>query len=308
MARRATGEVRKLADGYQARVRIDAEHRHPFDLDAFSDDDARKKTAALSAMARRLRAVGRTPEEIIKLLSVGAESRANWDATVAAVDFVCAGKVEELALTRKMPTWREFFASWTSGDLHKLHPDHVRQKRSADEDRLRNGKHIDPVLGPIPIDRITLDDCERVMARIPSEASPASRRQIAQCMARALKLAVYPCRYRAESPVPQGWLPRLGKRKAFEMVYPDEDRALMRGTNAAGETVVPLLRRLFFGFLAREGMRKEGSRELAMARRRPRPRQGVPGHQQDGRAAGLGPRSRRACRASHVARGAARRA
>jgi len=81
-------------------------------------------------------------------------------------------------------------------------------------------------------------------------------------MARLLKLAVYPCRYAKASPIPNGWLPRLGKRKAFEMLYPDEELALMHGRNANGRVVVPFLRRLFYGFLCREGMRKEEAAAL----------------------------------------------
>jgi integrase len=73
-------------------------------------------------------------------------------------------------------------------------------------------------------------------------------------MSRLLHLAVYPGKWTKASPIPRGWLPKPGEDKAKECLYPDEDRALLA---CAGEDGVPLLRRLAYGFLMREGMRTD---------------------------------------------------
>lgn len=78
--------------------------------------------------------------------------------------------------------------------------------------------------------------------------SPATRRHYAQLIRRVLALGVYPLRIRESVPIPTGWLPSTRSEKA-KWLYPSEDLALMKCTD------VPLARRIFFGFLAREGMR-----------------------------------------------------
>ena len=48
--------------------------------------------------------------------------------------------------------------------------------------------------------------------------------------------------------MPRGWLPLPGQRKALAYLYPDEDRRLLACA------AVPLVYRLLYGFLAREGL------------------------------------------------------
>jgi hypothetical protein len=68
---------------------------------------------------------------------------------------------------------------------------------------------------------------QEVMRRIPATSSRATRRQIAQLMVRVLNLAVYPMELIAVSPLPRGFLPKVGKRIAFGYLYPAEDAALL---------------------------------------------------------------------------------
>ncbi len=89
------------------------------------------------------------------------------------------------------------------------------------------------------------------MSEIPDTKSASTRRIVAQYLRRLLAMAVYPLRIRSANPIPTGWLPRVPNAKAKECLYPDEDRALLACTE------VPLLRRLAFGFLSREGMRAD---------------------------------------------------
>ncbi len=61
------------------------------------------------------------------------------------------------------PTFRALAEDWTSGELARRHPDHVKVKKTAHDDELRLEKHVYPHVGDIEIDALTLDDAERVM-------------------------------------------------------------------------------------------------------------------------------------------------
>jgi len=143
---------------------------------------------------------------------------------------------------------------WTSGELHRL-PDHVKSSGRKDKNGSR-AKHVEPVtidgvrFGDMPVTSIRIEHCEHVMASLPKTLAPLSRRHVAQVMLRVLSLAAYPLRLIAASPLPRGWLPKVGKVKAKGCLYPDEERALLACVD------VPLEHRVLYGFLAREGMRK----------------------------------------------------
>ncbi len=62
----------------------------------------------------------------------------------------------------------------------------------------------------------------------------------------------------AAHPLPLGFLPKPGAEKAKAYVYPDEDLKLMACRD------VPLVERLFYGFLAREGPRVGEVRDLQL--------------------------------------------
>lgn len=101
------------------------------------------------------------------------------------------------------------------------------------------------------VDRWTFDSCELALSNVPAERSEGTRKHVAQIIRKVLRLAVYPCRYRAADPTPPGWVPKVTTKKAKECLYPDEDRALL------AHTPIPLPRRLAYGFLSREGMRAD---------------------------------------------------
>jgi integrase len=165
-----------------------------------------------------------------------------------AVEKLCATGVAP-ARAPMVITFRELAERWTSGALARQYPDHVREKRSAEDDRLRFERHVYPVVGEIPLAAFTLDHAEAVMQALPPDLSPASRRHIAQLMHRVLSMAVFPLRLVQSNPLPRGFLPSPGAAKAKAWLYPDEDSALL------GATSIPLCYRLLYGFLAREGMR-----------------------------------------------------
>jgi integrase len=68
---------------------------------------------------------------------------------------------------------------------------------------------------------------------------------------KVLAFACYPLKLRDHSPLPRGFLPKIGRsQKGKTFLYPNEDEQLM------GCTLVPLWRRILWGVLAREGMRE----------------------------------------------------
>jgi integrase len=261
MPRHATGEVRHLANGFAARITIAGRQRRDFVLTTcVAEADAEERTTALARMAARLRRAGHG-DKIFKLIATGAKARAGraWAAVITAVDVLCAGSAEVAA---EVPTFAAFSLEWTSGDLRKRFPDHVAQKDATQDERFLR-LYINPHVGDVPVDEFTLDDADLVMAHLPETKASSTRRHVGQVIRRVLALAVYPARHRRENPIPRGWLPRVKQTKAFTYLHPDEDRALMACAPASGEAEgekndgTPLVRRLFFGVLAREGMRRD---------------------------------------------------
>ena len=246
------GELRELATGFAARIRVarGKKGRREFVLEGCGRDEGRARTRCneLAAMAARLRSVGED-DQVVRILQMGARAT---DKTIAVVqkvvDTICAGNAPRSDL-KPQPTFAEFAKQWTDGKLHERFQDHVVKKDSR-TDVVWLAKYISQTLGEVPIDLVTLDHCEHVMASLPPELAPATRRHVAQVMRRVLGLAVYPARLRKDNPIPRGWLPRISNPKAKECLYPEEDAKLL------GEGAIPLVRRLAYGFLAREGMRK----------------------------------------------------
>src|SRR5690606_3596350 len=79
-------------------------------------------------------------------------------------------------------TFRALNKAWTTNELHKRYPDHIRAKRTAHTDGLRLAKHVYPVIGDLPLKAIQLEDAERVMGSLPSNLTASTRRQIAQLL------------------------------------------------------------------------------------------------------------------------------
>ncbi len=252
MPRKATGQVLRHANGYSARVRIAAgpKGRPSFQLAVRTYEDADARAMLLADMAKSLRAVA-TAGELTELLKRAAHARTDKGLRAAqeAADIIATGGAPRTAAVLA-PTFEEFAKKWTSGELNRDFPDHVREKDSTrDREVLR--LYINPAVGATRIDGVTLEDAERVMATLPTKLAPRTRKLVAQCLRRVVSLAVYPGRYLASNPIPREWMPKVprGANKAKAFLYPEEDEKLL------GCAQVPLVRRLVYGILAREGMR-----------------------------------------------------
>jgi integrase len=161
-------------------------------------------------------------------------------------------------------TFKEFADEWTSGKLAERYPDHVRQKVSSDDDKGRLAKYVHPIIGHVPLvefeARRGLELVEQVMASLPMppKLSRDSRRHVAQVIHRVLVMAVYPAKILAANPLPKGFLPKKSDPKAKAYLYPDEDAKLLACVE------VPLVYRLLYGFLAREGLRTGEALDLRL--------------------------------------------
>ena len=66
------------------------------------------------------------------------------------------------------PTFEAFAKEWTSGELRRKHPDHVREKKDPSEDIQILRDRINPLIGMLHLPEVTLEHAERVMRALPS--------------------------------------------------------------------------------------------------------------------------------------------
>ncbi len=150
-------------------------------------------------------------------------------------------------------TFKDLGESWTSGKLAKRFPDHVPSKKSAKDDIGRLNKHVYPVIGGRAISDFEgpqgLELVEAVLENLPDDLSTATRRHVGQVIGRLLTLAVYPCRLLRANPLPKNFIPKAKQTRAKSFMYSDEDAKLMACAD------VPLVDRLYYGLMDREGFR-----------------------------------------------------
>ncbi len=261
MGRPRTGQARFRNGRWTARVTVGAE-RPTYTLSAFSrledEVEARERALVLADAAARLTAAGALDLAPRLLERAASVSAAELPRVLDLVAAVTAGKYVAEG-SREGMTFAELARKWTSGELARDYPDHVKKKRSGGDDGGRLKKHILPLVGDVPLERFTLDHAERVMGAIGAEAAPATRRHIAQLMNRLLGLAVFPMRVIKVNPLPRGWVPSGKSHKAKSYLYPEEDALLLAAPSCA------LRFRMLYGWLAREGTR--AGEALALQRR-----------------------------------------
>jgi integrase len=251
------GELLRTKDGLVVRLTIEGKQRECYPLAGYtSEAEVEAKRELLADLAKRFRRAGviRSPKAQSVLRMAASQSAAVLKGALPpAVAEVLGTAVEH---TGQRPTFREVRKRWTSGELHRLHPDHVKAKDSAlDASRAETMEAIDigggTLLGDLPIDLFTLETAEIVMRNLPAHAKrPATRRGYAQILRKVLSLAVYPVRAIKANPIPKEFMPKIGKPPAFPYLYPAEDAALLACQD------VPLCYRILWGVLDREGPRE----------------------------------------------------
>jgi integrase len=255
MPKQATGEVRFSGGIWRARITLKGRERADIPLpNCHTEAEAKDRALLLTEQAKHLRLAGKAEHAgaLPMLEELGKAPASGLADAIEVIGVLCGASTMPARL--EGPSFADVAKQWTGGELARDWPDHVNVKdNTPDERRLKTISALDVgglKFGDIPVSRLTIEHVEGVMRQLPAGAKrPATRRHYAQVIARVLGLAVYPLRLIKVSPLPKGFLPKVGKPPAFSYLYPAEDAALM----ACKE--VPVEERLLFGFLAREGMR-----------------------------------------------------
>lgn len=254
----ADDDLERVSDGFRVRLRFGKGQRQRFVIRLHDETAARERRAKLVELASMLTESKRSLEAPA-ILRKGASvtTKEDFAEVIKFAEGLCAPSTKKKA-ARNLMTFAQLAERWTDGTLHREHPDHVGTKKTSELDEARF-KSINAVVvdagvkfGDLPVDAVTLDHCSTVMSNLPDSARrPATRRQYAQLVHRVLELAVFPCRLIKASPLPRGFMPKIGKPPGFAYLYPDEDATLLGAPPAA----VPLCFRILWGFLDREGPR-----------------------------------------------------
>ena len=256
-----TGQVRWDCGRPYVRIRLGGDKRPLLRLAVKTQQEAEKRAAFVSDVVGRLRDAEK--DELVEKLArraASAKTAADLAGVKVAVDAVCGDEVSARPQFDEGTTFEEFATKWTDGTLHTMYPRRIRAKRSAKDDAGFLRKWVFPHIGSIPLIALTSDHCEEVLAHIPEESvSVHVTRQVAQVMARTLRLAVFPAKLIKVCPVGSGFVPPIMDVKARTYLFPDEDRLLLK----CKDIYLPI--RLLYGVLAREGMRVDEALSLGFS-------------------------------------------
>lgn len=263
MGRQATGQVLEKGGRWFARLTLgvtaEGERLRPaLPLPWCTNREAAEaRCAGLAELLRRLRAA-QSEDLLAKVMPEAARATPEqWPTFVALVDAIERGQVAPAPVAPELETFEHVGRRWTSGDLARSYSDFVRAKTSVQDD-IERLEWLYKTLGSVPVKAFTLKHYTDAMAALPPSAkAPATRRQYAQVIHKVLALAVWPLQLIKVHPMPKGAMPKIGGEKAKGYLFPEEEARLLACTEA------PYARRLFYGFLAREGCRAGEAASLA---------------------------------------------
>jgi integrase len=168
-------------------------------------------------------------------------------------------------------TFEDFGRKWTSNELAREFRRRVKHLIH-DGNAARLERHVYPIvyrpkivngdatcigmrIGEIPLTRFTVEHADFVLAQ--PTLPEASVYHLASLIRRICNLAVVPAKLLKQSPLPSKWAPGPNPQKEKSYLFPREEALLL----ALKE--VPLVRRLLYGFMNREGPRKENAVTIA---------------------------------------------
>lgn len=250
--------LQKNRDGFSTRLRAGKGQQLRVTICVHDRRVAVARRDRLQRMSQALTAKGLTSEAAFLIKKAAAQiDEAAFELCIQTGSSLAPASPAGRRLAR---TFRELGELWTSGELHRLYPDHVKKKASSEDDASRLG-WLYQSIGHIPLERFVLGDALVAMRSLPETAKrPATRRQYAQAIAKVLKYAVFPCQLIDEYPLPSNFLPKLTRGDVvFPYLYPSEDLKAMACLEH------DLTERVFFGLLNREGMRVEEALSMRWA-------------------------------------------
>ncbi len=177
---------------------------------------------------------------------------------VEGVRGFCAGrgvKLKHLPPAKGAQRFRDVAKAWTSGALAKRFPDYVKTKRTAKGDAYT----FDVVneadagggvkFGDLFLAEIRIEHVDAVMATLPANLQPATRRQYVQAIRKLLSYGVHPLRQIDRNPIVREHMPKARRSLAKGQLRPAEEARL------CGATKAPILDRMVLAFCHREGPR-----------------------------------------------------
>jgi len=255
--------MQQLSDGsHTILIRYGTKRRRRIRIDTHDPAEAARRVTALKKLGKEIGLAKLDDPDVgaslLELAGKGhvADARAALKASIAAGPKLKKG---EKRGPGPIITMNDLADAWISGRLARQYPDHVRTKKTADHDGYR-WNYLAKSVGHVLVKRFVLADAEAAMRVLPPCCQTrTTRRGYAQILSRLMQLATYPLKLIPSTPLPRGFLPKLNAKKAKAWLYPAEDSKLLACKK------VPLDWRVFYGVLAREGMR---SGELTSLQRR----------------------------------------
>jgi integrase len=250
--------LQKNRDGFSVRLRCGGGKQLRVTICTHDRRLAEVRLLRLQRMARALTSKGLTAEAAFLIRKAAAQT--SEPAFELCLETAATLEPPTPSNGKLARTFRDLGQLWTSGELHRLYPDHVPAKASSDDDESRLG-WLYQTIGDVPLAQFGLAEALLAMRSLPATAKrPATRRQYAQAIAKLLKYATFPCQLINEYPLPPGFLPKLTKGDVvFPYLYPAEDLQLLRSApddvGFCRDADEHFLFRLLFGTLNREGMR-----------------------------------------------------
>ena len=181
MAREAGGSVYEKSGRFGVRVTLGLEgERRKIALPACADREAAETRGALVAqLAGRLRAAGVDAMVAGNLLKLAGERDEKCLADVlGAADALCKHEARAKRPERDRATFQDIGERWTSGELARTYPDHVKEKGTASADRRRLERYVYPIVKGVPLVAFTLEHAERIMGALPPDRVRTRRRAV----------------------------------------------------------------------------------------------------------------------------------
>lgn len=176
------------------------------------------------------------------------DNRKRLPAWESAACTLIARATPPVPVAPKVPTLRQFAEQWASGELAKLHPQHIRPRK--DYEKLRTGfaAMLSGAAGDTLIDSVTASTGKDAIDNLPDKLMRSTVRQYWSELHLLIKYAWFPCGWLKNNPFPEKLTPIAGKRRSSTFLRPEEDARLL-----ACQTV-PLEWRVWVGFMCRTGM------------------------------------------------------
>jgi integrase len=272
MGRPLVGSLYSSGGQWFLSVFIEKGNRPSFHLSTCAtEEEAEQRRAVLVDLARRLKAANRQAfiEPLLHEAAKGDGLRLR--AILKIGDGVITGHEQPAVLRPGQNiapiTFEQFGRKWTSNELAREfrrrvkeidhHDNAARLERYAypvvynPSILTEETTHVGLRIGEIPMRDFTVDHADYILAQ--KDLPDGSVHHIASLIRRVCKLAVHPAKIVKICALPPGWAPPPNPQKEKSYLFPREEELLL------AFTAIPLVRRLLFGFMNREGPRKENA-------------------------------------------------